>query len=251
MVQLLGDTAEFLIIFSSPVTLTSSQCFFNKLLLASSNNTSDDPFFTYQPLYPGLCQSTNISNIILAYLDPRDYRPTLGFFGSINSLNLLSVPGMELEFLPLVPLLPIRTPIRAGELTLNLEPRVVSFDIDHNTNRVLLHFTDYMNVSTFDPTELILTNPENATSFALNSSSVPMAVNDPTVRTICITLSDEDMASLWVLSICTTVPDECACYFSSNLIASHNNVPVQEVSSSLPLPVSVATMELQPLQHLL
>lgn len=236
--QLLGDTAEFLVIFSSPVTLTSSRCFFDKLLLANSNDTSDPLFLTYQPLYAGLCEATNASNVVLAYLDRRDYRPTLDFYASVDSVNLLSVPSMELDFLPLVPLLPIRTPIGASELMLNLEPRVESFDVDYNTNRVLVHFTDYMDAFTFDPTELILINPENGTRLALSNESIPVGLDDQLVRTICITLDSEDIAFLEAMSICSTVPDNCACYFSSRLVASHSGVTVQEVPLSLPLPVS-------------
>jgi hypothetical protein len=241
MVELLGDTAEFLVIFSSPVTLTSRECFFDKLLLVSSNDTSDDTYFTYQPLYPGLCLPTNASNVVRAYLDPRDYRPTLSFFETIDSINLLSVTGMELGFLPLVPLLPILVPIGASALTLHFEPRVESFDVDFNTDRLLLHFTDYMDVITLDPTELTLTNPGNGSRLTLSPNSSIVELNDQLVRTVCIILSDEDVASLWAMSICTTTPDECACYFSSSLIATHSNVSVLEVTSSLPLPVNTVT----------
>lgn len=157
---------------------------------------------------------------------------------SIDSVNLLSVPGMELDFLPLVPLLPIRTPIGARDLTLNLEPRMESFDVDHNTNRVLLHFTDYVDVFTFDPTELILINPENGTILGLSNDSIPVGLDDQLVRTICISLGSDDIAFLQAMSVCSTVPDNCACYFSSRLIASHSGVSVSEVPSSLPLPVS-------------
>lgn len=44
-VRLLGDTAEFVMVFSSAVTLTPNQCFFDKLLFADSN---DSPNNVYQ-----------------------------------------------------------------------------------------------------------------------------------------------------------------------------------------------------------
>lgn len=246
--QLLGDTAEFVVIFSSPVNLTSSQCFFDKLLFANSNDTSDDSLVTYQPLYPGICRYSNASNVLLAYLDPRDFRPTLSFFTSIDSVNLLSGAGMELEFLPLVPLLPIRQPLGATSLALHLAPVVESFDVDYNTNRVLLHFTDYMDAFTFEPTQLTLTNPENGTSLALSNVSIPVGLDDQFVRTICITLDSEDIDSLLALSICSTIPNECACYFSSSLVTSHSNVSVLGVPSALPLPVSQACRHSNKLQ---
>ena len=236
--QLLGDTAEFTITFSSPVTLTSNECFLNKLFLASNTNTSDQSFTLYQPLYPGLCQATNVSNIILAYLDPRDFRPTLAFFEAVETLNILSVPNMELEFLPLLPLLPILEPLRASALQPHLEPRMESFDIDHNTNRVILHFTDYMDLDTLNASELVLTDPASGNMLFINASFVE--ADDVLVRTVCITLDNEYLYALQALSICSTIPDNCACFFSSDLISTHRNIPVQEVLATLPLPVSLA-----------
>lgn len=174
----------------------------------------------------------------MAFLDPRDFRPTLRFFRSVNSLNLLSVPDMELDFLPLVPLLPIREPLQATTLTLNQQPRMESFDVDYNTNRVLLHFTDYMNLATFDPTQLVLTNPRNGIVHVLSNNSIPSDFDDQLVRTICITLNSADVETLQNMSICSTMPDECACYFSTVLVMSHSNVSVLGVPSTLPLPVS-------------
>ena len=225
--------------FSSPVTLTSNRCFFDKLQLANSANSSDIFFTTYQPLYPGICRATNDSSMVLAYLDPRDFRPTLSFFTSIDSVNLLSVPDMELSFLPLVPLLPIRDPLGASGLTLNLEPRMESFDVDHNTNRVILHFTDYVDLATFEPSLLVLTDPLSGNALSLSADSAARGLGDDIVRTVCVTLEDDDLEALQNLSICSTIPDNCACYFSSGLIATHSNVSVLGIPSSLPLPVSI------------
>ena len=240
VVQLLGDTAEFTITFSSPVILTSNECFFNKLFLASNANTSDESLTLYQPLYPGLCQATNVSNIILAYLDPRDFRPTLAFFEAVETLNVLSVPDMELGFLPLLPLLPIQEPLGASALQPHLEPRMESFDVDHNTNRLILHFTDYMDLDTLNPSELVLTDPVSGNMLLINASSVEVRADDVLVRTVCITLDSEHLDALQTLSICSTIPDNCACFFSSDLIATHRNISVQEVLATLPLPVSLA-----------
>lgn len=239
-VRLLGDTAEFVFTFSAAVNITSSRCFFDKLLLG--NDAMDNFFRAYQPLYPGICQTTDVSSVVMAILDPRDFRPTLEFFSSIQTLNILSVPRMELYFLPLIPLLPIRSPLRASELVHNPQPRMLSFDVDYNTSQVVLHFNDYMDVSSLQPTQLTLIDPVSGNRLTLGVNTVAsVGLDDQLVRTICVTVDSESVASLWSMSICTNMADTCACYFTPDLVTSHSRVPVQGVPDSLPLPVSTAT----------
>lgn len=230
--QLLGDTAEFTFNFSAPLTLNATRCFLDKLIIVSSDNDSSP---SYQPLYPGLCQDMNNSNVVVAYLDPRDFRPSLNLFRVVNTVNILTLPGMEFDFIPLVDLMPISIPLRASELTLNLEPRMDSFDIDYNTNRIILHFTDYMDLSTFQPSQFYPINPLNGQFYQFNMTTVSLSSVENPLRTICFFIGTEDVAILQ--GICSSA-DACGGYFSSRLVSSHTGIPVQTVSSSLPLPVS-------------
>lgn len=239
-VQLQRDTAVFTFYFSAPLTLNGTRCFFDKLKIANTDNTSSELYTEFQPLYPGLCQDTTESNGVVAYLDPRDFRLSLNLFMRVDTINLLSVPSMEIDFLPFISLLPITESLRASSLILNLEPRINSFDVDFNTNRVILHFTDYMDISTFASQQLVLVNPSGNDARTLTPMSRPVGIADDHVRTVCVTLSDEDLAALNESSICTTIPNNCSCYFSSSLVSSFSGVPVEGVLSSLPLPVSMS-----------
>lgn len=233
MVQLQGDTAQFNFSFSAPLTLNGTRCFLDKFKIVSSDATSE-----FQPLYPGLCQDTNNSNTVVAFLDPRDFRLSLNFFTSIDMLRLVTVPGMEIDFIPLVSLLPITNPMTASALIHNSAPRLFSFDVDFNAMRVLLHFTDYMNISSFESQQLVLVNRDTGVTRPLSFTSRPMNISNNHVRTICVTLDNQDAAALTADLICNTTPENCACYFTSNLVSSFSGVPVQAVARNLPLPVS-------------
>jgi len=234
----MGDTAEFSFTFSSPITLNSTRCFFDKLILVNTLSTSSEPSNRYQPLYPGLCLDTRSSNNIVAYLDPRDFRLSLNFFMTVDTINLMSVSGQEVNFLPYDSLFPLVEPLGARALQLNSDPRAFSFDIDFNRGRLLLHFSDYMDLSSLNASQLVLVDVVSGATHTLNTNSRPNRVRDEDhVRTICITMSVEDVEALHAGSICTTVADNCACYFSSSLVSSFSGVPVQDTPPSLPLPV--------------
>ncbi len=237
-VQLLGDTAQVNFTFSTPQNLNNTRCFFDKLIISNSDNTSLPTYDSYQPLYPGLCWDTYNSYTVMAFLDPRDFRPSLEFFGNIDNLFFQPVPGMEINFLPRVSLLPFEDPLQASALTLNLNPRMESFDVDFNTNRILFHFTDYVDLLTFESIALTLTDPTNSTSYQLSNYSVPEMFEDNFVRTICILIDEADLAILESLYICTSIPERCACYFTSALVSSHSGIRIQNVQQMLPLPVS-------------
>lgn len=197
-VRLLGDTAGFTLTFSVPVNITSATCFMNKLWLANSENTSDSLFTTYRPLYSGLCIATDDPYVIGAYLDPRDFRPSLDYVGRLATLYILSVPDQEVNFLPDSSLLPIQNPLQASALTLNSDPIVEYFDVDFNTNRVILHFTDYMDVSTLQSDQLTLVNTESGLMLTLDLTSEPVGLIDQIVRTACITISSDEADTLHV-----------------------------------------------------
>lgn len=237
-VFLLGDTAEFTFRFSAPLTINGTRCFLDKLKIANTYNMSSEVYAEYQPLYPGLCRDVNDSHEIVAFLDPRDYRLSLDFFMRVETINLLSVPGLEIDFIPFIALLPITNPMRASTLVLNMNPAAISFDVDFNANRVVLHFSDYMDITTFQSQELVIVDTYTNNEQTLTPLSRPGPVLDNHVRTICVMLSAEDVAALIENSICNTVPENCSCYFSSELVSSFSGVPVEAVSVSLPLPVS-------------
>lgn len=238
---MIGDTAQFTLNFSAPLTLNATRCFFHKLTIVNSANTSSNSYSMYQPLYPGLCRDTVDSNIVIAYLDPRDFRLSLNFFSNVNTVNLISVSDLEIDFLPFVSLYPITDAIVASSLVLNRDVRMFSFDVDWNSNRVILHFSDYMDFSSFESDQLVLIDPVSGSTHTLSGNSIPVWSADNIVRTICVTLSVEDIVGLIDDSICTTFPENCACYFSSDLASSHSSVPVQAVPPSLPLLVSICT----------
>ena len=237
-VQLLGDTAQVNFTFSSPQTLNNTRCFFDKLILFNGESTISPTFTSYQPLYPGLCQDTVDSYQVIGFMDPRDFRPSLPFFNNIDGLFIQLVPGMEIDFLPRVSLFPINGSLPASELRFNLDISVESFDVDWNANRVVLHFTDYVDLLSFDSMELTLTDPVNGNSYTLSNYSMPEMPGDNLIRTVCVVLGERDLERLRNESICSTIPESCACYFTSSLVSSHSNISVQEVSRLLPLPVS-------------
>lgn len=238
-VRLLGDTAGFTMTFSTLINITSAPCFMNKLWLANSDNTSDPLFTTYRPLYTGRCVANDDPYVVDAYLDTRDFRPSLDYVGRLATLYILSVPDQEVDFLPDTSLLPIPNPLQASGLTLNTDPIVEHVDVDFNTNRVLLHFTDYMDVSTLQSDQLTLLNTDTGLMLTLDVTSVPVGLTDLIVRTVCITLSSEETDSLQ--AICTS-HSTCSCYFSSALISSHNGVAVTAVQPASPLTVSLGTL---------
>ena len=214
----------------------SMNCFMNKLWLANGDNTSDPLFTTFRPLHPGLCVATDNPYVVDVYLDRRDYRSSLDYVGSLATLYILSIPDQEVNFLPGTSLLPIRNPLWASGLTLNSEPRMESFDVDFNTNRVILHFTDYMDISTLQSNQLTLVNPESGLMLTLESTSVPVNPTDQIVRTACITISSAEVDTLQ--TICTS-HSNCSCYFSSALVSSHSGESIIAVEAGSPLPVSV------------
>ena len=239
-----GDTAEFTFQMSAPITLDNTRCFLETLKLTNTFNTSSENYTEYQPVYPGFCPDVNESTNVVAYLDPRDFTLSLPFFMSAETLFLLPTPGRDLDFIPFMSLLPFTDPLQVGRLVLNMDPRLISFDVDRSRNRVLLHFTDYMDINTVRPEELTFVDPfDTNRTYSLTGGSVdPVNVDSDHVRTVCLSLSAEDSERLQFFSICSTVAESCACFFEGSLVSSFSGVPVQSIPSHVPFTVSVIHM---------
>lgn len=218
----------------------------NKLSFISSNNRSSPSALLYTPFYPGTCVEADSSRSITAYLNPRDFPSSLNFFLTLNMMFILSVPSLEQNFVPDFNLYSIRDPLMASELRRNAEdPRISSFDVDLKSQRILLHFSDFVNISTFSISEFSLISVQNSTSVTLVSSWLMAAESGSSfVRTICIRISDMDFEAMTNYSVCTTSADDCGSYFPATLVSSFNGFPLLNVTDQLPLPVSYNYMRL-------
>lgn len=178
----------------------------------------------------------------MADLDPRDFVEALerGIFLSLSSTFLTTVAGSEMGFLPSVDVQPIRSQLQAVTFVENTDtPSLFAFDIDLESERMYLHFTDVMDMSSFRSTEFTLHNTIEETSYTLSQDSRPEGVEENLVKTICVTLDDtRDLPRLTEMSICVGEFLGCSCSFSSQLALSYNNIFVQDVSPENPLRVS-------------
>ncbi len=138
-VRVLDDTAEFTFIFSSPVTITGEdECFLNKVRLRDGVSQASALFV---PMYPGSCSETELSSSITATMDSRDFISALQFFTSSQSDYIQNPPNLEGRFLPGYSLLPIGNPLLVSQLIFNTSsPHLLSFEVDLEANKLLLHF---------------------------------------------------------------------------------------------------------------
>ena len=171
--------------------------------------------------------------MIRADLDPRDYVRALRlgiFVTSASTSRLLTVDGMESDFLPSLDLVPVEgTPLPAAAFTSHTDtPNLASFDLDWSDTNILLllHFSDIMDISTYDAEEITLSDGA-AASYQLTELSRPIGVEFNLVKTVCVTISRADTANMQQRGICTNQFGSCRVTFSSALISSFVNVPVQ------------------------
>ncbi len=233
--RFLGDTLEFSFFFTAPVTIAEdSLCFLDNLRFTVSINSA--VFFRLR--HPGLCLTVQDSLSVVAYLDPQELRNVLTFFSGRTALFVYTSPGTESDFFPPTSLLPIarESALLVGQLIQNSDmPRMLSFDIDLSNNSILMHFDHIMDTSTLDITHFTLINTRNGNSMALTNTITYYEI----AKTVCAAFVERDQMTLASMSICNRSPLTCACSFSSDLIMSYSRLPVQNVTSLLPLPVSL------------
>ena len=149
-----------------------------------------------------------------------------------------TVNGMEMNFLPSVDVAPLQTPLLARQQRASVEaPSMLGFDVDLNTNLLLMHFAGVMELSSLDMTVFTL-RASQGRNFTLTATSRPIGVLANLVRTVCVTLSAEDVGRIQDLSICTARFGGCSGYFTSQLISDYNGREVEDVSPSNSLAVS-------------
>lgn len=220
-------------------------CFLDKLIFL------DSPFnvtIQFQPALPGLCvrRPGTTEAMIVSSLDPRDYLAAydLGLFRD-SMLYVATDPTQVNQFAPPLQLIPIEIEdaLAVSNFVPNiLPPEVRSFDFDMTNQKLLVHFDSFVIASTFNPMIFILQgtqidmNTGQRVDYVLRSSR-PQGIVDENVQTICLTLSIEDALQLSGLGICTT-RDNCAAYFTADLVDGLNMVPAADRPPTNPLMVS-------------
>lgn len=219
--------------FDTPISIEpTTTCFLNKLAFVNRVNVSSTGVVWFRPSYPGSCQETQAPSMtITAGMDPRDFVLYLGL-GMLN--NLLTIDGMEMNFLPSININPIRELAVTGTMLspAGENPSLIAFDIDWTGPETLvyLHFIDIMDLSTFNGDQLTLHNPINNMMLTLDRLSRPIGIQTNLVKTICVTLTSGDAISLNQMSVCTSRFGGCTCSFGSGLVSNYLGSSVQDVS---------------------
>lgn len=236
-----SDSIQISVTFSGPIE-TTTPCFINKLKFLNEPNRLAN---TFAPLYPGICQDNpSPSPIVVANMDPRDYANALGagIFTAVNTTYLAIAEGMEVGFLPSVNLSPMSAdqPMRVQTFTAHVDsPAFTGFDVDLENDFILLHFTDLMDITHFDATQLTLRNQANS-SYSLSPRSRPRRVESNFVKTVCVDLADNDKLVLTDRSICTRkFGGSCFSSFSSSLARNYRGNLVDSISPTMSRPVKM------------
>ncbi len=177
-------------------------------------------------------------------MDPRDFVAALeaGIFEVPLSIYTAVVDELERNFLPSINLVSIANPIPIGIFTPNTNrPIMTSFDIDLSTSIVRFHFNSIMDLSTFSSPFLTLTNGE--ATLILDRTSRPIGIETNLVKTVCVTLSDNDARELWMLGICNEPYGRCSCYFTADLMSDYSANTIEDIGSQNPIQVIFSYLE--------
>lgn len=234
-----SDSIEITLTLSEPVTInTTTPCFVDKLLFLSAPSTTN----VLAPSYPGSCRAS-AGNTAVADMDPRDYSRALqaGIFLDEISTFMAIREGAESDFLPSVDFIPVLeiAPLAASNHSGHVDPpSLLAFDVDWQQRLILLHFTDLMDLTNFDADQLILSNPESQQFYMLSRESTPRS-SEPSsfVKTVCVTIADNDATALLDMSICQSRFSGCACSFGPDLARNYVAIPVVGIAPNMGLQV--------------
>lgn len=244
-VRIEGVSPAFTFTFSGDYDPSEHGCFLDKLIFIDSlvNTTVE-----FRPQYPGRCvRQPNSNTMIVAYLDPRDYLDTLDTMLFVDSTLYVATDSARLDqFAPPLQfrLIDVNNALSVTSFIPNvLPPEVSSFDMDLTNSQLLIHFDSFVIASTFDPMMFILQGVDISQDTGRRvthtlMSSTPVGVIDIFVQTVCVSLSLQDIQLMLESQICST-RDNCAAYFTADLVDGLNGVPVANVPPTNPLTVSV------------
>ncbi len=203
--------------FNNPV-IGRSGCFFDKLTFVDGDSGAAG----FTPNDPGICElSVTASNTLTGTMDMVDFASSLQFMHFTSPTNsYITIRGSSpVSLLTGVTVNPVSTPLAPATFSQNnLQPRLVSFDIDWSTNKLLLHFDALMDSQSISLGEAFMLS--NGSSSA---SPVGITISAPGPRyttTLCISLSGTDQAAIEGSNTCGSV-SSCFCHFSQTLIVDY------------------------------
>ena len=222
-------------------------CFLDKLIFIDNVvNTS----VMFRPQFPGRCvRQSASSSMVVASLDPRDFIQALNSLLFTDArLYVATDPAKLDQFAPPLRVIPInlQNALSVTNFIPNTQPPAVeSFDFDLINSQILIHFNSFVIASTFNPMMFILqgTRISQDTQQRVThilTTSIPQGITDINVQTVCVTLSPADRQILQEAAICTS-RDNCAAYFTSDLVDGHNGVSVANRPPTSSLTVSTHT----------
>ena len=229
--------------FSGSYDPSQHGCFLNKLIFV---NRPASPTIRFRAQFSGRCvRQSDSGTVIVAMMDPRDYLAAynLEFFRNSN-LFVTTESSQVAQFAPPLQLVPIslEQALAVTNFVPNfLPPVVMSFDMDFINSRMLVHFNSFVIASTFAPIYFTLQgtaiDPETGQRrIHTFTSSLPTGTLE-NVQTVCVRLSDADVTLMTEASVCTT-RDNCAAYFTPDLVDGLNGMPAADRPPTRSLPVS-------------
>ena len=241
------DMNQGILLFTFSETVNASSLAVELITLVSSPERNDsDTSFTLTGGNFTLADSIYVS-LTLSKMDLDSVKERYLLAISMNTTFLVLERGAILDQNdnPLVPL-PLSDPMPVNEFTEDITPpELVSFDLDMNSNQLILTFSETVDVSTFELTEIILldSNGSASTWFQLTASSNSTMENS---TTIVVYLSTEDSNEIRRWPSLAVSHETTFISFSSLLVDDMNSNNVTAIEDHFPQRVTVFTMDLTP-----
>ena len=195
---------------SSPYDHDNLGCFLNKLTFTNLADPTDPLFRWYSPRYPGTCVQ-NPQGLVVVTIDNRDYGGLLENSLLTGSQIYVSTnENVENDFAPPLGIVPITIddPLLVSTFTpSDTSPvQVVEFDFDVASNQLIIHFNNFIVLSSLEINQLTLSRMSDDGLSRVEHTllnSVPSTTTNQFIMSLCLSLSAEDIGALQTAGICT------------------------------------------------
>ena len=225
------DNGRLTLTFSETVNIPSLDV--TKLTLESDTTSSPRSFTVTSAIYP----MTNTTTVTLQL--PRADQNSIKFFPRLavsQDSTFLSAPHSLVSDMSGVSITAFADK-RAAKFTPDMTAAAVeSFDVNINDSSLTLHFSETVNVSTFQVTQLTLQDHESkpSSSFTLTGLAASVTVNSQSVQVV-FTRADRD--EIYKLAVCRS---RTSCYltFPTTMVQDMVGNAVDSYPSASALPVA-------------
>ena len=172
-------------------------------------------------------------NIFLSFYDRNELRRlyTLATNRNDTFITLTSGAVLDMVGLPLVPVLNISAEPVTTYAKDDTPPYLTSFSLDLSSEVLTLNFSETINISTIDATQLTLVGAMATTSYQLTGGNI---LNRDHTHSIDLLLSDPDLNAIKFDINLATFIGNTRLIFTSSLLSDMNNNPVIPVLSPTP-----------------